>query len=126
MLKNQLFWTILVVFVTISPSSVAADPVVAEPKSAYDVKGKRDPFMQLISSNVRQAQGLMGVESVDEIIIEGVVYDPAKGSIVMMNGMVLKEGEEAGSVKVLSVKSEGAMISVNGVEKFITIAQESR
>jgi hypothetical protein len=91
---------------------------------AYNSHGKRDPFVPLVTLTTREASGLLGVESVDEILVEGIVYDPKKGSVVIVNGTVLKEKEELGNVKVMEIKPNGATFSVNGVEGFKPLYQE--
>ena len=101
-------------------------PVVsaAEP-TTYDAHGKRDPFVPLVTMAMKSSSsGLLSVENIDELSIEGVVYDPAHGSVVIVNGTILKEGEELGSVKVLEIKPEGAKFLINGMTGFKPIYQE--
>ena len=97
-----------------------------EEGSLYAAKGKRDPFVQLVATGTKQTSGgLLGVESVEEIMVEGVVYSKRhKESIVVANGSVLKEGDEVGNVKVLQIKPEGAVFSVNGMEGYKPLYQE--
>ena len=91
----------------------------ASPEELYDAHGKRDPFVPLVTQTTRQASsGLIGVESLDEISIQGIVYDPKNGSMVIANDSLLKEGEEQGAVKVLKIEAGGALFSVNGVEGY--------
>ncbi len=92
--------------------------------SLYHSHGKRDPFVPLITMTSREAAGLLGVENIDDIIIEGIVYDPKHGSVAIVNGSVLQEGETLGNVKVIEIKPSGAMFSVNGIEGFKTMYQE--
>ena len=94
-------------------------------ESLYTAKGKRDPFVQLVTTGAHpSAGGLLSVESIEEITVEGIVYAGHKDSIVVANGSVMKEGDEVGNVKVLEIKPEGALLSVNGVEAFRTLYQE--
>ena len=103
---------------------VFVSPCAAE-ESLYTAKGKRDPFIQLVTTNARQAAGgLLSVESAEEITVEGIVYAGHKDSIVVANGSVMKEGDEVGNVKVLEIKPEGAVFSVNGVEAYKPLYQE--
>ena len=49
----------------------------AAPEDLYNARGKRDPFVPLVTKETRQtASGLVGVENVEEISIEGIIYDP--------------------------------------------------
>jgi len=98
-------------------------------QSLYAAKGRRDPFMPLITSSTKAsaASGLMGVEALEEIVVEGIVNDlDPKKSVVILNGSVLREGEEVGNVKVLKLQADGAVISVNGVEGFKPLYQEEK
>ena len=102
----------------------SASGLFAAEGSLYDAAGKRDPFVPLFSAGGGEGGDLLSVNSVDELKVEGVVYDPAQGSIVVVNGTVLKEGQEAGSVKVLRIEPKGAVFSVNGIEEFKPLYEE--
>ena len=98
---------------------------LADEQKIYDAHGKRDPFVPLVTTIMKSAaSGLLGVENIDELSIEGVVFDPTHGSIIIVNGAILKEGETLGNVKVLEIKPEGAKFLVNGMEGFKPIYQE--
>ena len=105
--------------------SALGSVVCAADEKMYEVRGRKDPFVPLVTSTMRSSSsGLLGVDNVDDISIEGVVYDPTHGSVVIVNGAILKEGEELGSVKVLEIKPEGAKFLVNGTVTFKPIYQE--
>ena len=94
-------------------------------ENLYTAKGKRDPFVQLVTTGARpSAGGLLSVESIEEITVEGIVYAGHKDSIVVANGSVMKEGDEVGNVKVLEIKPDGAVFAVNGVESYKPLYQE--
>ena len=97
----------------------------ADEAGRYDAHNKRDPFAPLVTLTMKEAAGLLAVESIDDISIEGVVYDPKNGSIVIVNGSVLKEGEESGQVKVVKIKPNGVVFSVNGFEGFKPTYQDN-
>ena len=97
----------------------------AAEEGLYNSRGKRDPFVPLVTTATRVSSGLVSVENIEELNVEGVVYDPA-GSIVVINGTVLKEGEELGVVKVLKIKPDGALFSVNGVETFKPLYEDTK
>ncbi len=92
--------------------------MAADSQPLYDARGKRDPFVQLVTATTRHAGGFSGAETTDDLVIEGVVYDPKSGSVVIVNGALLREGEEVGGVKVVRIKPEGVVFSVHGVESF--------
>lgn len=115
----QLFlWILLVTFGMILCASA-----VAQEEVAYDSNNKRDPFVPLVTGIGSQASGLYGIEQIDEIALEGVVYDP-RGSVAVVNGLVLQEGDEMGNVKVIKIESDGVLFSLNGTETFKSLYQE--
>jgi len=93
----------------------------AADEARYDAYGKRDPFATVVSSMGREAGGLVGIESAEDLSIEGIVYDPKQGSIAIVNGSVIREEEESGSVKVLKIKPDGVLFLINGIERFKSI-----
>ena len=98
---------------------------VAAEEGLYNPHGKRDPFVSLVTTATRVSSGLVSVENIEELNVEGIVYDP-KGSIIVVNGTVLKEGEELGAVKVLKIREDGALFSINGVESFKPLYEDSK
>ncbi|MBI3316098.1 MAG: general secretion pathway protein GspB [Candidatus Omnitrophica bacterium] len=96
----------------------------AEGEALYDDHGKRDPFVPLITGPSGQSGGLRGADSLDDLTIEGIVYDPKKGSVVIVSGTLLKEGDEEGNVKVVRIKPDGVVFAVNGIEGFKPMYKE--
>lgn len=115
------WWNLLLAFGMIFMS----DALMAAEKSMYNAHGKRDPFIPLVTSTMKSSSSnLLGVDNIDDLVVEGVVYDPQHGSVVIVNGTVLKEGEELGGVKVVKVKDNGAFFLINEVSGFKEIYQE--
>ena len=101
-----------------------SDAVADAPRASYDAHGKRDPFIPLITRGSSAGTGLLGVESIEDIVVEGIVYDPRKGSIVIANGAVLKEGQKQGFVRVVEVRPKGAVFSIHGIEAYKPLFEE--
>jgi len=120
MTRRTFLWILCTAFVMIS---LVRNGLAAE-EGFYDAKGKRDPFVPLISSSAAQRGGLYGADSLDDLLIEGIVYDPKKGSVVIVNGTLLKEGEEQGNVQVIRIKPDGVIFTVNGIEGFKPMYKE--
>lgn len=87
----------------------------AETQRHYDPGGRRDPFIPLIAGGARPSGSLMSVEVPEDLILEGIAYDPA-GSIVVVNGTMLKQGEQVGNTRLLRVDASRAVFEVNGVQ----------
>lgn len=119
MVKGLFFWILGMAFgiIGLVRAASAADAAV------YDPHQRRDPFVPLVTQTTREASGLAGIESAEELKIEGIVYDP-KGSVVIVNGTVLKEGEEVGALKVVKIDPAGVLINVNGTDSYIPLYKE--
>ena len=96
------------------PRLTAADPVV------YESGGRRDPFVPLIGPGGVNAQKGTG----DDLVIEGIIYDPSKGSMVLINGDFYKEGERAGEASVISIFKDRIILSQDDKEKTLWIREE--
>ena len=106
-------WTLIFAFgMIVSESQVQAEELV------YRSHGRRDPFAPLVTLSAKASAGLAGIESAEDLVIEGVVYDPKHGSVVVVNGSVMKEGEESGGLRVIQIKADGAWFSINGSKVF--------
>ena len=88
----------------------------AAQEKLYDAAGKRDPFVPPYASSAGVTAGLVSVETIDELVVEGIIYDPKNGSFTVLNGSLLKQGELSGNVKVLDIQPDKVFVSVNGVE----------
>ena len=117
---NFFLWILFSAFGMIFPSA----KVVAAESDLYNPQGKRDPFVPLVSLTMRETSGLVGIENIDDVTVEGVVFDEKKGSIAVINGSILKEGEEFGSLKVLRIKPDGVLFLLNGNETFKPLYKE--
>lgn len=114
------FWTLIFPFgIMILESSAQAEEV------AYRSHGRRDPFTPLVTLAAKTSAGLTGIESVEDVTIEGIVYDPKHGSVVVVNGAVMKEGEESGSLKVVQIKADGVWFLVNGAKVYKPMYQST-
>ena len=116
-------WILSAAFVIMTARAVFA---AEERGSLYKANGKRDPFVSLVVSGMKQNSGLLAtVETVDQIHVEGIVTDPnPANSVVVANGSMLKAGDEIGFVKVLEIRPNGAKFSVNGIEGFRPLYRE--
>ncbi|MEI8345234.1 MAG: hypothetical protein WCG06_04095, partial [Candidatus Omnitrophota bacterium] len=87
-LRIIFFWWILV-FGFDNIHSLSADAVTAG-DVLYNTHGKRDPFVPLVSVRSSSVAGeLLSVEKAEDVRLEGLVYDPQKGSIAILNGTVV-------------------------------------
>ena len=91
----------------------------------YDSKSRRDPFIPLITRATRVATaGLEGVQSVDDIMLEGIVWDKGGESIAILNGLIVKEGDEIGSVMIETISENNVILYINKIEYNIALGEE--
>ena len=121
-INSIFFWIFLTNLSNMLPMTIARAEMAKEVK--YDAKGKRDPFVPLVYK-LTEVSGLIGVTSVDDIRLEGVVVDVKNGSIAVANGVVLKEGETRDGVKVLQIKEDGVSFDIKGNVQFKPFSPES-
>mgnify|MGYP001588549079 FL=1 len=91
--------------------------VFAENNFIYDSKGKRDPFMPLVTS-----QGyIVNVEEelfASDMNLEGIIYDAQGRSLAIINGKVVKVGDNIGSYTVLEIGKTTVLLAKEA-EKYI-------
>ena len=86
----------------------------AEEGFKYDAKGNRDPFMPLVSEGGVYVSDAYGITGIKDVRLEGIVWDEAENSVAIINGEIVKEGQEIGSVKVLKIEKDGVVFDVDG------------
>ena len=91
---------------------------IAEKTAAfkYDAANRRDPFMPLVTKEVRIAFFYGAVSSIEDIRLEGIVYDPGGDSIAIINGLVLKENDLFGKIKVVKIEADKVRLLYNNTE----------
>ena len=86
--------------------------------------GKRDPFMPLITSEIKTSLGLQVVESIEDVSFEGVMFDPLGTSMAMLNGEVVKAGDKAYNVEVLEIYENALTIKIYDKTYTIDLIEE--
>lgn len=90
----------------------------------YDSKGRRDPFLPLVSSEGY----LINTEpfsDASEVKVEGIIYDPKGTSFAILNTQVVKAGEKVGAFEVLKIE-KNRVILLKNTEKFNIYLEETR
>ena len=111
---------IAVLVLILSVASVA----FAEGAYEYDSKGKLDPFVPLISESGAYVSDAYAITGIKDVRLEGIVWDDAKGSVAIINGEIVEEGQEIGSVKVLEIKNDSVIFDVGGEEVKVELRSE--
>jgi len=90
----------------------------------YDSKGRRDPFLSLVSPEGY----LINVEpfsDASEVNLEGIIYDPSGKSFAIINTQVVKNGDKIGLFEVLKIE-ENKVILLKDAERFEIELKEGR
>ncbi len=90
----------------------------------YNAKGKRDPFVPLISESGGYASDAYEASAAEDIRLEGIVWDDVKGSIAIINGEIAKEGDVMGSIKILKINKDSVIFDVGGENVKIDLNEE--
>ncbi len=95
------------------PLLTAADPIV------YEDGGRRDPFVPLLGPGGLKAQKMSG-----DIQMEGIIYDPPAGSMVLINGDFYKQGQSVLGATVISILKDRVVLLQDDEEKILWIREE--
>jgi hypothetical protein len=113
MLRNNFKFLILVCGFTLC----AILPCLAQEEYKYDARGKRDPFIQLVTSDGRLLK--LDKEEQEEakkgpLVIEGVIYDKHGRSYAIVNGLAVGVGDMVGDYQVLKVQENKVIFIKEG------------
>ena len=98
--------------------------VFAEEGFKYNAKSRRDPFIPLISETGSYASDAYEASAIEDIRLEGIVWDDVNGSIAIINGEIAKEGDSLGSVKILKINKDSVIFDVNGESLKVELNKE--
>ena len=105
---NSFLIVLLLVFTNLSQRPLFS----AEAEYKYYTKGRRDPFIPLVTGEVRPSLGLESVETIDDIKFEGIIFDPSGKSIAVLNNEIVKEGDKAYNVEVVKIYRDAITIKI--------------
>ena len=82
---------------------------------AAEARQKRDPFVPLVGEGSSVYLSTLDmITNEKDIRLEGIIYDNVKESAAIINGEVVKEGQEVGFIKVLKIEQSGVSLSLEG------------
>jgi hypothetical protein len=84
----------------------------AQEQFVYDAKGKRDPFIPLVTPEGRLLK-LEREEGAAELLLEGIIYDKYGLSYAIVNGEVVRIGDKISDYQVLKIE-ENKVIFIKG------------
>lgn len=90
----------------------------------YDSGNKRDPFVPLVSKDGTHVPDAYGIKGIRDIRLEGIVWEQGGSSIAIINGEIVKPGDEIGLVKVLRIDDNAVVLGIDGEEVRVGLEQE--
>jgi hypothetical protein len=85
----------------------------AQEQFIYDEKGRRNPFIPLVTADGRIIN-LEKQEKKGEILIEGIIYDKHGLSYALVNGEPVQVGDKVGDYQVLKVEQDKVIFIKEG------------
>ena len=74
----------------------------------YDSHGHRDPFLPPVQGTVET------IKTREEIHLEGIVFDPNQGSVAIVNGQMIKEGDSVAGLLLVKLEENKAVFKRDG------------
>ena len=94
-------------------------------RAAYRAKGKRDPFVPLLTGDGQRLhppgfdeEAAGGIEALS---LQGIVYDAHAESYAVLNGKIVREKEEIDGIRVLKIEPNAVVLSVEGESHRLTL-----
>ncbi|MFH1655606.1 MAG: hypothetical protein ABH954_03240 [Candidatus Omnitrophota bacterium] len=110
-----------VVFILISVNFVYAQEQADN--FVYDSKGKRDPFLSLVSPEGYLIK-IEPFSETSEINIEGIIYDPRGSSYAIINSEVVKPGDVIGRFEIIGIERNKVILIKDSEKIEIELKEE--
>ncbi len=96
--------------------------------AAYESKGKRNPFVPLLLPNGERVnpppdQEGAGPPGLSSVALQGLVYDPAGESYVILGGQLLREKEEWEGIRILKIEPNTVTVWRDGQTHQLTVRE---
>jgi len=118
MLKNKEI--IISVFLFFASIIIAG----AQDQYVYESKGKRDPFIALVTSDGRLLKLDVSEEVKGDLNLEGIIYDKNGVSFAIVNGGVVKIGDIVGDNQVLKIEKDKIIFIKDGATFDLELKKE--
>ncbi|MFA5004864.1 MAG: hypothetical protein WC561_01900 [Candidatus Omnitrophota bacterium] len=98
---------------------VAAEFACCQEEFVYNSKGKRNPFIPLVSSEGRllkldKREAFRGASATGALSLEGIIYDKFGRSFAIVNASVVGIGDSVGDYQVLKIYANKVIFIKDG------------
>ncbi len=90
----------------------------------YDSKGKRDPFIALVTPEGRILPGARSNAEQESVALEGVIWDPNGNSLAIINGKLTKVGQRVYGLELLKINKQSIIMQKKGQVKIFYLKQK--
>jgi len=104
----------IIVFIAVFETAIL--DASSEEIFVYKSSGKRNPFIPLVAKKEKAMLGLEDVHTIDDIALEGIVWEARGDSIAILNGVIMKENQRSGNVAVKKIEEKSVRLSINNLE----------
>jgi len=122
MSKNKIFYLIFLPILLITGLGLAVEDTAAY---KYNSQGRRDPFIPIVTTDGRlikvQPEG-----GVTGLALEGIILDENGVSYAMINGDVVKIGDDVNGFEVLKIEDNKVILIKDGEPLEIELNKEER
>ena len=119
MLLNKRFFIFL--FILLACCTVT----FAQGEFTYDAKGKRNPFIPLVTPEGRLLKlDKQEASSVEGLAIEGIIYDKFGRSFAIVNSLVVGIGDRVGDFQVLKIFENKVIFIKDGEPLEVELTKE--
>lgn len=96
----------------------------AEEQFDYNAKGKRDPFISLVTSDGRLLNLDKEEDTSKGLLLEGIMYDKHGVSYAVVNSKVVKVGDEVAGYQVLKIEKDKVIFIMDGQSTEVELKKE--
>ena len=111
-------WCLTVILTLTNQYSYAAGE-----RFVYSTKNKRDPFIPLVGKGMRLLVP-QEAKSIENIVLEGIVFDPEQGSLAIINGEIFKEGDSMGGFILSEVTEKSVILTKDEKDYTVVLVEE--
>lgn len=105
-MRTHIKYIVLVLVLTCSASGSFA-------AVEYNSAGRRDPFVPLVGvSRVGGGGGVDMILTIEDVSLQGIIMDPDGTRSIIMNGEIVKEGQQIGQLIVEDVGNNLVKIKI--------------
>jgi len=122
--SKHLFWSLVIVW-NLVLGIWNLTYLYGQEEFTYDARGRRNPFIPLVTSDGRLMKLDKDKEEVKgELSLEGIIYDKHGRSYALVNGSVVAVSDFVGEYQVLKIEQNKVIFIKNGQTTEIELKKE--